>query len=272
MASKAVEKTPPLATPDAAKQLGLSDAQFRRIASQKCLEPADWYTNPHYKSGPPCPKWSVKDLRRVARHSDVKRLLEKNNKPKRTAEEIQKSKLERMHRKYGEPGIAIPDACEAMFNLNRYAKHDSCTRDNRLDIYALKEGLISHLITQGVLEDVGRHLVKYADKSCFGCNGSGAGWDGLECQRCDGTGIYSPGRTKTFIVFRFLVNENRYCWHSPADQFVEQFKDSPVLPDDWRPGDGERPLAITIARLSAGKDVIRYAIGQLAPIDIASSE
>lgn len=48
----------PITTGRAADLLGISDAQFRRIAEAAHLKPVDYVTNPHNPAGALCPVWS----------------------------------------------------------------------------------------------------------------------------------------------------------------------------------------------------------------------
>jgi hypothetical protein len=61
-----------ITTPDAAQQLGISVAQFRRIIEKRDMQPAGTYTNPHYRSGPRGLLWSPKQIGNLKRTSLVK--------------------------------------------------------------------------------------------------------------------------------------------------------------------------------------------------------
>lgn len=51
----------------AAETLGISATKFRSLAKQRHLEPKGSYSNPYFLSGPPCPLWDPKDVRRIQR-------------------------------------------------------------------------------------------------------------------------------------------------------------------------------------------------------------
>ncbi len=111
----------------------------------------------------------------------------------------------RFSRKYPTWRDALPDACEALFELNRYAKHESCTSTNREEIYNLKNGLIRLLYEQGFATDFYEHHLKLEAKPCWTCGGTGEYWTGEDCRKCGGTGDYLSAKTVFFLVFKFAI-------------------------------------------------------------------
>ena len=123
------------------------------------------------------------------------------------------------------PCKGISMAAEAMFVLNRGAKH----HEFRHDIYRLKSVFIEWLYKQGYCRKVQRQTQTLV---CYHCSGSGvdpySGWRGIEhdsCERCGGSGIYA---SHTLYQFTFSIGLHTYVWHQPASLVkfaVENFTD-----------------------------------------------
>jgi hypothetical protein len=116
---------------------------------------------------------------------------------------------------------ALPDACAYLFDLNRYAKHESCSSFERDAIYELKNDLIRVLYMAGYSTECYLHTSELPEQECFGCAGTGTwtGWrtgDSDVCRKCNGTGVYRPSKTLQFVCFRFVVGDTPYCWHQPG--------------------------------------------------------
>lgn len=166
-------------------------------------------------------------------------------------------------RKYGSPKAALADACEAMFNLNRYAKHRSCTGDHAAEIYRLKHDLIRLLYTDGYCVGCHEHVVE--GKKCFKCDGTGFSsgasadyddeYDG--CERCGGSGLYKE--PKPFVVFRFGVAKKNYCWHVPRDRVNFEFNTT-AEESSWEPTSEEKPINIRASAFARAKTLIRWVL------------
>lgn len=128
---------------------------------------------------------------------------------------------------YPTPDSALPDACEAMFALNRYAKHSSIHRHR---IYEAKNHLIRKLVLQGYLSGIGEHSVTLSAQECFTCDGEG-------CYRCDHTGYWRGSKTHKYYVLRFVVGNKAYTWHQPIESVDYTLPPVPTLEDsgDWDP-------------------------------------
>ena len=203
-----------LITNEAADKIGLSAPQFRRIVGKLKIEPVEFYKNPHYRSGPLCPLWSSEQIRKLKRRKIVKDTIERNI-TRRSPEEIYQEHREKLIRKYSSFDDVVPDACNSLFELNRYCKHRSCSRANKNEIYDLKSQFLARLCEGGYLVDVRTHTVRKEEKKCFSCYGSGD-WYGEDCDRCEGTGVFLKERELPFIAFGFSVNGKNYCWHQPS--------------------------------------------------------
>lgn len=137
----------------------------------------------------------------------------------------QKDWGEIMERKYPDPAEAISPAAAAMFTLNRYASHESCSIANRREIYNLKGRFIAGLYCHGYCTEalfIPEHMREVG--SCCRCMGTGKGGFGVEwvdpendytCPKCKGTGKYRK-MMPAYWAFRFEIDGKKYAWHSPA--------------------------------------------------------
>jgi hypothetical protein len=152
---------------------------------------------------------------------------------------------------------ALPEACAALFSLNRFCKHAECSWQSREEIYDLKNRLVKLLYKDGYCTAAWEHRLVLPAKICRDCGGSG---DGGCCDRCDGTGEYLPAKTVRFICFRFEVGV-RYTWHQPVElvRFPVTMTDAPA---DWQPGEREKPVPMPRRQFAAAKDLIRWVLEQ----------
>jgi hypothetical protein len=171
----------------------------------------------------------------------------------------------RLERKYSNPKEALPTACLAMFNLNRYAKYPNCKQSTRADIYDLKNQLIRVLHLHDYTLTVQSH--KLPESQCFECNGESAEFaldsdEGEEiCSRCGGTGIFREGIE--LVCFTFNVEGKRYSWHVRADEITFPYSATHAIlsPISTRT---LRPLSITRQKAMAGRALIRWLVKKLA--------
>jgi hypothetical protein len=195
----------------------------------------------------------------------------------RTPEAAERRHAERMaryERKYRSADAtlldaAMRDACEAMFNLNRYAKHRSCTADNRDEIYALKHQLVKvlYLLRFGI----GCIEHRVPGKQCYRCDGTGYGEDGYDsnnedeyddnygggCRRCGGSGWYH--RPTVLMLFRFEIDGKKYAWHMPEGK-VDFRYETTCEPADWQNEAEEKPLNLAPSRFAEAKALVRWVI------------
>lgn len=64
-------ETLPVSSSRAADMLGVSAAQFRRIAAELGVEPDGYVDNPHAPGGPSVPVWAVGDVERMRGSAEV---------------------------------------------------------------------------------------------------------------------------------------------------------------------------------------------------------
>jgi hypothetical protein len=129
-----------LSTSAAAALLGITPAQFRRLAERIRLEPTGSYKNPHYCSGPECPHWPVRRVRNLVGSEAVAAVRERSAKAKAAREPKQARQRNQLALRYPDWRAALQPAVEALFSLNRYAKWPKCSGTHREEIYRLKCG------------------------------------------------------------------------------------------------------------------------------------
>lgn len=221
----------------AIKEFGLTKTLVRRIGHTKEVP------NPHYTSGPPSRLYSRAKIRTwMKRHpKEIEKLQrrreKRSTKPKRDVGEFEG--------RYGTSERILKAACEALFSLNRYAKHKACTCEKRDKIYNLKNKLIHYLYKNSRCGRVYRHVLTLDAKVCFHCRGDGMDWDAEDgdCERCSGTGEYQPEKTLYFAVFHFAVGDARYCWHQPEETLYYPVEYSESEPSEM-PLAEEKPIKL----------------------------
>jgi len=173
----------------------------------------------------------------------------------------QERRFKRFSRKYHDWRNAIPDACDAMFNLNRYAKYSRCTNEHREEIYKLKNRFIKLLYELGYCKTVILHSEEIPPKVCWRCDGEGIDLKGFgECPRCYGSGWYvEPGLTRDYLCFYFEVNGQNYSWHQPYEHvdFPVQFADAKTIDTGFVE---TKPIHLRPKKFAEAKDLIRWVL------------
>lgn len=147
--------------------------------------------------------------------------IDRAKEKKRRQEEQQRKQEEQIiagfHQAYPNIDDALPDVCDAVFNLNRYAKTDGCDKQERYKIYANKNRLVDYLYHNDYCYEVIRHEKKLAALTCNSCDGSGFRYNGDDCFKCGGTGIFRENKTVVYVSLRFKVGQKTYSWHQPEE-------------------------------------------------------
>lgn len=157
--------------------------------------------------------------------------------------------------KYADWRDALPEACEGMFSLNRYAKYRSCSPLHRQEIYHLKNELIELLYNSGCCVLSWIHRQAREALVCRECAGSGE-----MCDHCGGSGVWSDARTLEFWCFQFQVAGKTYCWHQPVDTITFLPAES-LAPQDWQGlASQEKPLKLAQSRFAAVKELLRWIL------------
>jgi hypothetical protein len=111
--------------------------------------------------------------------------------------------------RYPNRRAAYLSACNALFSLNRHAKHASCTLAHRNAIYDLKTRWIARLWREGFCTGAIEAHSPERERICWECGGEG-------CYRCDGTGVYQKSGGRSYWALRFVIDERSFAWHQPA--------------------------------------------------------
>lgn len=137
--------------------LGITPKSFNSLG----LEPVKEVVNPHYSQSVSY----LYDRKIIEKLAKTKKIAKLRPKPRNRVDYDSK-----FVKKYGSPGKAMLDASQALFNLNRYCKHKSCSKMNKEEIYELKNAFIRKLYQLGYCQTVDLHEDK---KACFDCSGTG---------------------------------------------------------------------------------------------------
>lgn len=161
--------------------------------------------------------------------------------------------------KYASIESALPDACEAMLNLNRYAKHRECLSSETDEIYDIKYGLVRALYATG-------HCIECVEqqtpgKTCYNCDGTGneavnlVAEDWYDCNRCGGSGWYH--KPSTLLRFTFKVAGVPYCWHVPSENVEFSYAlTANGLP--WEESSEDKPIALPLSKFPEAKALVRW--------------
>ncbi|HMI82556.1 MAG TPA: hypothetical protein VK550_00615 [Polyangiaceae bacterium] len=228
----------------AARILGVSPKVLAKIVA-----PVDKAKNPHYRTGPevllydPCDLLGAKE-KRTYREAVTKRTISKS-----------KDWPALMRARYGSPDAAIPDAAEALFNLNRYTRHATCSTLHRDEIFRLKSRFIRMLYVREEYTDRVEKLLRVLPEQ--ECRHEGFE---LDCEKCGGTGVFREKQTVATYVFYFTIGDRKYCWMQRGDdlEFAPRVEES--KPDDGHRG-GDQTLNIPRKKLAEAKAIVDFAIG-----------
>ena len=168
------------------------------------------------------------------------------------------ARMQAYSRRYPTWRAALSDACHGLHSANRYTKHQTCSADNRTEIYALKNAFVELLYISGYCTSCHEHILVLPPKKCRDCGGTGDGYDGY-CDRCGGTGNYLSEKRLRFYVFAFQVGGLRYCWHQP-DRLVTFPVVTTEPPKEFDGVEREKPFGMSRSSLAAAKDLLRWVL------------
>jgi hypothetical protein len=273
--------------------LGITDAQFRRLAKQLQIEPEDYYRNPHHRSGSRCPLWPPESILDLVGGAEVAAVHERSRKLQEAKKSKRQQRRLKLQERYPDWHQALAPAADALFDLNRYAKWDTCSRKHREAIYGLKGGLIRLLYQLGYATEVKLHHVPREGLRCRRCNGTGqaddGAWDDVDrhgrdqwldpldedldaggCRRCGGSGWYRPPDELTYVAIRFAIDGRTYGWHQPEDQIDWPYEVT-AADETWHPAQEEKPVNLSSAKFADAKAVITYVLRQARSAQSQSS-
>lgn len=256
-----------MASKKGVKCRGWTDGAIDRLLG----EPDKYAPNPHYKSAEPMRLYRLSRVQLLEETAEFKRFQERKLK-RRSSDEILSDRFARFRDEYGDWESAIPDACECMFNLNRYAKHRTCSGTHKKQIYELKNGFIHVLYQTKYLRQCWLHVAKF-ENVCRACGLRGImddewelddeidAWEqDIQCWKCDDTGIIRNERT--FYCFRFEVKGNAFVWHQPKQSLTAFTPKVTDPPKEWGGVVEEKPLTLPKAKLAEAKALVRWVIDE----------
>jgi hypothetical protein len=249
----------PARPPEYLSMQGVLERGWTRIMVDTLLgEPDDWRDNPKYRSAAPMRLYDHARVVLAEATVGFEERLEKANARRRG-----KDYNPALVKKYGDPGGGLLDAAEAMFALNRYAKHDSSTRKHQSEIYTLKNRFVVYLVAHGHLIGWGIHEIVQPEREleCY-C----VAWNGEDgCRRCNYTEVHRtlPERVLSFVVLRFAVGGKTFTWHQPDDLVLFDYESkAPKLDttgDDWTP-ERDKPIEMAKSKFARAKALIRWVM------------
>ena len=252
-------------TAAAAAKLGISSTQLLRITRVREIAPDKVAKTRH---GGAIYFWRAKTISRLAKTADVVTARGRRGgaPPKDYASIFAK-------RYDDSPHGALADACDALFNLNRYTRHSTCSAANRGKILDLKTKLIECLYRLERFTDRVEKLTRRLPaKMCFRCNGTrdvprDRCYDDSDslCERCGGTGEFAPAREVASFVFTFTVQGRQYTWMQPDHVMTFVPRVEATRQDDGKPRELDKTLNVPRNKLAEAKALVLYALGAVPP-------
>ena len=240
------------------KEFGLTDKLIRELG-----EPDKFVKNPHYKSGPCAALYHVERVEHfIAKRGDEIAQAKKHRCP----EEIESERQRRLSAKFHDWRKAILPAAALLFSLNRYAKWERCTSNNRNEIYALKNSFLKVLCDMGFMTEARQHFIEIAGKECWSCGGSVRSYEDLDndgndfCQRCCGTGWFRAPSQRTFLALRFQISDTTFSWHQPAELVTWPIKLTTDAAVEFTPDVEEKAILLSARKFAESKALLRFVI------------
>lgn len=204
----------------AANKLGISITQFNRLDIPVSKITRNPYGGDSYSS-----LYDPALIDSLMDHKEVVKLRERSEKAKKAFQNRKaKDYISIFDRKYDSIEEVRMEAANALFNLNRYTKHTSCSRQHKNEIYRLKYRLIESLYNEGFCTSCYLHKLKRPALECHYCGGTGYLLYGDRCMACWGTGILKEEKIISFVVFNFEIEGQSYCWHMPKEEVQFDFE------------------------------------------------
>jgi hypothetical protein len=243
-----------VSTPAGARLLGICPAQFRRLMADRKIQPVRYYTNPHYRSGPECPMWPAPSVRRLAGAKAVAAIQERSRRLRDARAAAPARRRQALARRFPDPRRAVPAAAEALFQLNRYAKHRRCAWEHQQEIYSLKNRFVELLCALGHCTGAREHVSDRPVRACW-CTVDEYGVC-TKCGRADGDD--GAGR-ETLVAFRFVVEGKAYCWHQPEDLVMWDYEVTDAA-EAWQGERDEKPVALPARQFAQARALIAFVV------------
>lgn len=141
------------------------------------------------------------------------------------------------------------DAFSFMFSLNRYAKHQKCSKNMQEAIYELKDVFLRKA-TATINHTTERHFQIHEARECNRCYGDG-------CEHCDDTGYYRQEEKVHFLCFYFEVGGKAYSFHTPEKNAKYDFTQPIDATEKNFVKQGEKPLAMRLDKLKIARETVR---------------
>lgn len=237
-----------------AAKIGLTAAQFLRLAKKLGLRPEAYYPNPHYRSAPEVPLWAPELVDELAEHPELTASKTRSQGMRAARQHKTAARLDNLTARYPHWQNALLPAAQAMFSLNRYAKWESCSPAHRREVYTLKNELVQLLYRQGCAVEVYRHTIKREKELCWDCGGDG-------CGRCNFSGYYHPRRkTLVYIAFWFQIEDQYFSWHQP-ERLVNWPVQFTAESARWEHDpENEKPIELKSTQFADVKALVRYVL------------
>jgi len=243
-----------LTTDEACHRLALSPSQLRRITALWSIFPereARGSGRRRYEVH----LWPSSMIGPIKRTNEYKKMIAKNGR-RRDPEAIEAARvrreakqallearefaeLEESNRRkpiklatIGRLVASIPDGDDLLLSgviaaveLNRAARGGDGNT-----FYQRKNVLVQWLYEHGYCRSVELHHQHKPAKMCHSCDGDGYRWNGAECYKCDGTGIYLASLTIDLFCFYFEVLGYEFSFHQPEEYVGDWLADRPTTP------------------------------------------
>jgi hypothetical protein len=234
-----------------AEALGIGPAVFYEIVRELKLTPAATKYSLFYKAQ--YPLWNQTTFDLLIQHPLVCGARERSQKYRKARASREEARDRIYERMYPDWRAALPATCLALLNLNRYAKWESCSRQQRDEIYELKTELLRMLYQNNYATGVVKHAFQRPGLICWGCNGEG-------CDRCDSTGFYRDPDTLHFVLFRFEINGHPFSWHQPEYLVTWPVTFTAEEEQSYVPDTGEKPLSMDVTSFADAKALIKFVL------------
>jgi hypothetical protein len=227
---------------EAAKMLDLSVNQFKRLT----LRP------PPFGSG--VPVYDSLSIERLVGDPRVKAVQPKRRSYTKKAREFWNAYC-RHHEVDWRSSLA--NSCAKQASMDSHYRHAVCRDRTREELDANRRMLVNLLCDEGFLVDVVQNRQPGKGGLCFACGGTGKK-HGEECQKCHGTGQWTPVHTR--IDFRFIVDGRRFSFRLRDNQINFRYHVANQLsPGGWGPLD---PVAYPRHWFTEGKQCVRWVLDE----------
>ncbi len=226
-----------VSTPEAARLIGVPEAEFTRLVETLSLKPAraGSTTTPRF--------WQRALVEQLRDGPEGQELREAADRKRR----IQEAFVE-LERRYDPWRLALKDAAAAMFQFNRWIKHATASRLRTRELYDLKNRFIELLYSLGLCKELLLHTVVLADEE-------------------DEDDEAGDERTspREFLCFLFDVDGQEFEWHQPRKTVAFAYTlTDPLAGSDsrnqWKPKGAPKRVTLTAEEFFHAEALIRFVL------------